>query len=198
MEGFAAPIFADGVHFPLSGMAVEFGHDHCCMGALAVELIARYLLLCTAVHQAAIGILHPVKCMPGKAVDHKNQKFDPLRNHGQIDQNLFIVALSSTGDIITGMLNGAIAAVQLLEPDSIHNLVVLIKQQTGGIQVDFIIAAEKAQQAARFFYNIPTQAHDHLLQGLSRLLVQADFLSFTQINAHSYSFLHDNQASTPK
>ena len=101
---------ADGIELPFSVVTVQFSDDDCRLdGKILSQIVADQLLTGRLIHDADEGIGYlPEILSPRIGIIDRNGKghlCDIRRNETQIYQNLLVISLAFTGEIITHMLN---------------------------------------------------------------------------------------------
>lgn len=132
--------FSHGLHFPFAVMTIEFGHDHGRIVAAATDGVAGDFRP-AVVHQTAVGIGHLIEVLSAVAADGKDKIVYLGGDVGQRDVDDLVVPLSVTGQIIAGVGDAAILALELTEIDDVQRLLVRREQYAGGVKVDVAPAA---------------------------------------------------------
>src|SRR5688572_30107457 len=107
-EGLPAGALADGVHLPLAAVAVDLGHDHRRVVAVAAQVVAGEFLLVRAVDDAAEGVLDLLEGLAGEAVHHEDEAADHRWYSGELNDDLLVVAIAGAGAVVTGVADAAV------------------------------------------------------------------------------------------
>src|SRR3546814_17005277 len=111
-----------------------------------------------------------------EAGDGEDQRFDVRRQAGEIDRNGFVVAVTFAGKVVTAVTDRAIAADELLEPDSFDEIAGAIESETCGVEVDAVVPATALRKEAFGFHHVPAHAELDLQRPASDPMLKSEDL----------------------
>src|SRR3954452_3665487 len=184
-EGAAGGGDPDRRHRPAGAVAGDLGHDLCVVRTGSGELVASDLgVVGRLVDQPAEGVLDLREVLAGEGVDGEHQRLHLGWNLGQVDPDGLVVALPRAGAVVARVLDRAVLALELPEPDLVYDLAGGVEQQGRGVEVDVLrlLLAEEAL----LLRGVPAQPHADLAQGAAGLLLQRDGLTLAETHpAHA-------------
>jgi hypothetical protein len=117
----------------------------------AAKFVKRKLLVVRPVHHPAESVLNFAKNLPGEAVHNEYDGLYVGRNAGEVDDNLFVVAIAGSSAVVPGVDDTAIAAVKLTEKNRFEEGLRLVEKNAGSIQVDVLLLASHSEKSLGFF-----------------------------------------------
>src|SRR3954470_22142873 len=106
---------ADRAELPLRAVAVELAEDHGGLGGGVLgQVVARDLGLAGGVDDPDEGVAHLAEVLRAPVgvvdADREDDLVDVRGHAGQVELDLLVVALALTGEVVTGVLDGAVGA----------------------------------------------------------------------------------------
>src|SRR3546814_15930038 len=108
---------------------VLFRSDEAGVRATVADVVACELHVIGQIDHAAESVLDLVEGLATEAGDGEDQSFDVRRQAGEIDRNGFVVAVTFAGKVVTAVTDRAIAADELLEPESFDEIAGAIRSE---------------------------------------------------------------------
>src|SRR4051812_37809457 len=173
---------ADGAELPLRPVAVELAEDHGGLGGGVLgQVVAGDLGPAGGVDHPDEGVAHLAEALRAAVgvvdADREDDLVDLGGHAGQVELDLLVVALALTGEVVAGVLDGAVGAGQVVEEDEVlvrEDLAVGAHADRGGVQVEVGAGGRT---------HVPAQAHDDVRETRS-LLREADVPTLGQADAH--------------
>ena len=174
---------ADGPELPLRAVAVQLAEDHGGLGGrVLAQVVAGDLGAAGLVDDADEGVADLTEVLaPVLGVvdgDGEDDLVDLGRDPRQVDLDLLVVAVAFAGEVVTGVLDRAVAALLVVEEDeaavAADDLVVRVHHDGGGVDVE-VGAGRRADVPAE------TDGHGGEAGGL---LVQRDVATLAEADCH--------------